>query len=66
MAFLDKFVNREKLAAATAEYKARIAEINEKRDIELALIEVEKEANKENFKAKIDANNEMLKAAWRQ
>lgn len=47
-----------------ARFHARIAEINEKRDIELALIQVEKEANKERFKEKISTNNEILREAW--
>lgn len=53
-------------AAATQQFRERIAEVNEKRDIELALIRVEQEANNERFKERIRENNETLKAAWRQ
>jgi hypothetical protein len=53
-------------AEATKKFHARIAEINKNRDIELALIDIERQANREHFIEKITQNNEMLKAAWRQ
>lgn len=48
----------------TQEFKARIAEINEKRDIELALIQLEKQANREKLSAQLAENTRVLKAAW--
>jgi len=52
------------LAANNAQFRARVAEINKKRDIELALIEVERQANKEKLSARLVENNAKLKEAW--
>lgn len=51
-------------AAANEKFRTRIAEINEKRDIELALIKIEQDANKENLRTKLKENNAKLKEAW--
>lgn len=50
--------------AATVQFRQRIAEINQTRDIELALIEVERQANRQQFHDTIAKETEKLKAAW--
>lgn len=51
-------------ALATAQFHSRIAEINQKRDIELALIELEKQANNERLAERLAQNNAQLREAW--
>jgi hypothetical protein len=51
-------------AEATAQFRQRIAEINQKRDIELALIEIEKEANTKEFRESMARNNAILREVW--
>jgi hypothetical protein len=51
-------------AAANLKFHTRIAEINQKRDIELALIELEKQANNERLAERLAQNNAQLREAW--
>lgn len=51
-------------AANNERFHNRIAEINQKRDIELALIEVERKANRERLSDKLAENNQKLREAW--
>lgn len=53
-------------AANNARFKARIAEINEKAELDALSIEAARLANRETFRSAIAENNEKLKEAWRQ
>jgi cell shape-determining protein MreC len=65
MGIFSKLFNTEKLAAANATYKARMAEIREKEELDALGREAARLANDENLKAKLAENNAKLKAAWR-
>lgn len=58
------FYNPDAVREENAKYKARIKEINEKRDVNLAVIEAQQIAAKAALQEKLAANNAKLKEAW--
>lgn len=61
MALIDLFIDRKKLAKANATYKARMATIKEKEELDALSLEAARLANKESFKSAMRENNRVFK-----